>query len=98
MQNELNSDNYPKTFQDAITFARNYEDATGQRLATVPNPDKEIYFDLENRTVRRLGWDKRRNIIEIITSGDDGREVSRRIVLSRKQIDEMEKLKEETGG
>lgn len=93
MSNESQSKRYPETLHEAFTYATDHEATTGQQIETVPNPDKGIYFNLTGRTMHRLAWDEAGNIVEIVSSGDTGRELSRQIVLSKDKMDQVHREK-----
>jgi hypothetical protein len=71
----------PDTLEEAIEWAKQHLAETGQRLETVPNPDKSIFFNVVDRTVTRLEWDEHGNAVEVTTSCDTGHILSQRTIL-----------------
>jgi hypothetical protein len=75
-------DKHPETLQEAIEISRKHEEETGIGLETVPNPEKELFFNIVERTMAKLEWDDAGNIVEVVTNVDTGDVVARRKLIN----------------
>jgi hypothetical protein len=73
------SDELPRTFEEAMAWAKAHLDETGETPTRVANPTAGLVFDLKNRTVTRAVWDEDNNFVEMTYWADTGRVLRKQI-------------------
>ena len=59
------SDELPRTFEEAIAWAKTRAGETGEMATTIANPTAGLVFDLKNATITHTVFDEDNNIIEM---------------------------------
>ena len=73
------SDELPRTFEEAIAWAKTRAGETGEMATTIANPTAGLVFDLKNATITHTVFDEDNNIIEMTYCAVTGRVLNKQI-------------------
>lgn len=73
------SDELPRTFEEAIAWAKTRAGETGEMATTIANPTAGLVFDLKNATITHTVFDEDNNIIEMTYCAVTGRVLNKQV-------------------
>ena len=73
------SDELPRTFEEAIAWAKTRAGETCEMATTIANPTAGLVFDLKNATITHTVFDEDNNIIEMTYCAVTGRVLNKQV-------------------
>jgi hypothetical protein len=73
------SDRLPRTFEEALAWAKTCAAETGEMPTTISNPTAGLVFDLANSTVTRAVRDEDNNLVAMTHCAVTGRALKKQI-------------------